>query len=310
MHQDSCSELLGTEIDVSFQHMSMSLSSVFNSATGTRLDSLTSQLRKIAVAGAGAAPAPSASMASSSSTTPPADVGGLGPRPSHFLFSSFQPVPRAAAAVPAAEVTPKVKAKAKGGGRRRSRSESEESSGDSEMRARGRPASNREADLREAIAELERSGPDEKYFGQQTDFRRRLDRYIDELKKVTFTPAEIAEKHAQEEAAGKEKGIYYSTEDESIVILTKRGQEAANVAKSWARKQSYDDAFKQTMDAAVIYLSTPPTAPVPFPAWLKQRYISSQIEVAHRTDHPSPKVRGVSGKYLSRSEVFARSHIP
>ena len=121
-------------------------------------------------------------------------------------------------------------------------------------------------------------GSDEKYFAPAGNFRRRFDRLFREFCSMLHTEEHIKTETEAAEKSGAELKEMYPENVENI-ILKKRCQEALNVSGAWIKANAaHTPEFEEVYRGSLVYLGTAPVCPLPFPVWMLQRHISTEVE--------------------------------
>eukprot|EP00959_Pyramimonas_sp_CCMP1952_P299636 6267248-Pyramimonas_sp.AAC.1 len=81
---------------------------------------------------------------------------------------------------------------------------------------------------------------------------------------MVWSAADVEKERKAAEADGREMKECYEDNDEHQ-ILRKQVTEAIAVSKQWASSKQYDEKFGKVYRGAVVFLSTAPACPMPFP---------------------------------------------
>ena len=138
----------------------------------------------------------------------------------------------------------------------------------------GRPYVSRKTLALQLLDEYMECGEGEKFFGDVVKYRRNMDSVlknyvacIDTVEKPL--PADVREK---------------LPDDAEHQRIRKRLAMALDVARQWASsKKTYDQTFHEVYCSSLQFLKAEPRCEPPFPNWLKQRFITRQVESSSPT---------------------------
>jgi hypothetical protein len=133
--------------------------------------------------------------------------------------------------------------------------------GGGSARKRGRPMRSRLDIAMDILSDFKECQRGEKYFNQQPNFRRSLERGLKEFSALIGI-----------------EGVDGYANDDKHNIFKKQLQTCVEISKLWMKEESFNDTFSTNYKQSLAFLKIAPETPLPFPDWLMQLHIAHEVE--------------------------------